>query len=455
MPANASGMLKSASILFRLVVGVGVLALAAAIFAFLVGTRPEPIQKTFTPPVVTVRTIAATPVPVARTWEGYGTARAMEAADVAAQVSARVIERPQGMRAGAAVAVGDVLVRLDPTDFEQRVRWSEGQIAAWEAQLAALEVEERRLAERLEIAQEQERIEQGELDRLLAASERGAGAPTEVERRRATLLGVRRDLALLGQELESLPPRRAQLRAQIEAERANLRMAQENLERTTVRAPIGGVLQELEADVGELLAVGTPIARVVDLARVEVPLQLPAGARGEVRVGDEVELRAGPEGPTWPGRVLRLAPEIDPRTRTFGAFAVVEQSGEGDLLYPGQFVIGRVVSARAEPRVLVPRRAVDGDAVMVLGEAAEAGAVRARRVEIEPLFNLEGRYPALDGAETQWTAIAGGLEAGQRIIISNLDELRPGTLVRPAASPVENGAASATGDAPAARETGG
>lgn len=450
-PTDRSGALRVASAMFRAAIGIGAILIAGAVFAFLVKTKPEPIRREIEERIVTVRTVPIEPTEVVRSWEGYGTARAMNAADVSAQVSARVIERPEGVRAGAAVARGDVLVRLDPEDFEQRVAASEGQIASWEAQLEALDVEERRLADRLELAQEQEAIEEGEVRRLVEAQGRGAGSTSELERRRAQLIAVRRETTVLRQEIESLPARRSQLRAMLAAERANLRMAQENLERTVIVAPIGGVLQEFDADVGELPAVGTPMGRIVDLSRIEVPLRLPAAARAEIDIGNEAEVREGRGGGgrVWRGRVVRIAPEIDPATRTFAAFVEVVQDPVsengvvgGGLLYPGQFVTGRVLASAARARAIVPRRAIDGGAVMVVGPEGEGGLARARRAEVEPLFNLEGRYPELDEVETQWTAIGGGLEPGVRVIVSNLDEVRPGTLVRAASAGRAGGGAS-------------
>jgi multidrug resistance efflux pump len=372
--------LRIVSRIFRASLAAIVLLVALAITAVLIQTRPVPARRDTTERIITVGAMTVRPVRLSRVWEGYGTARAMDAADVSAQVTARIIERPPGIEAGAGVKKGDVILRLDPTDYRQRVLALEETIAGWEAQVEGLAVDERRLSDQLELAQEQAQIEQKELDRMIAATTGRAGSATEVERRRASLARARRELSTIQQQLESIPPRRSQLQAGIATEQANLTLARENLARTTIASPLDGILQSVAADEGELVMAGAAVARVVDLRRIEVPVRLPLAARESVAVGDRAELRtdasradrsAGPA--LWTGRIVRIAPEADAATRTVTVFVEVEQetvdsgtavprSARG-LLLPGQFVAARVITAAEADQLVVPRRIVTDGAV--------------------------------------------------------------------------------------------
>lgn len=442
-------VLRLASYILKGGLGFVVLAGGIGVFAFLVGTKPDPAQAPRHDHVVSVRAVEVRPMPVPRVWEGYGTARAMRSADVAAQVAARVVERPVGIEAGVTLAAGDVIVRLDPLDFEQRVAASQALIASWEAQLAGLDVDERRLGGQVEILHEEVKLEEREVERVASAVELRGANDIEVERRRKELSRRQRELSAMQQLAESIPPKRAQVGAQIANERANLRLAQENLDRATVRAPIGGVLQEVFAQPGEMMSFGTLIARIVDLTRVEVPLRLPVSAADLLKVGDGVDL--GPDSPgsggtgaRWRGKVVRIAPEADALSRTITVYVeVVQQPGgaggggeaRSGLLLPGQFVAGTVTTIADQPRIAVPRVAVNGNRVMI-AQDGEGGA-RAKAVTVSVLFLARGALSDIDPTETEWAVLASGLTGGERVITTNLDELRDGTSVRvEAAGPV-------------------
>jgi RND family efflux transporter MFP subunit len=432
--------LRLVSYVLRFAVGLTVLILAAGVFGFLYATKPEPTRTPHAERAVVVRVMEAREMRVPRVWEGHGTARAMDAAEVSAQVSARVIERPRRIEPGAAVVRGEVLARLDPTDFAQRVAGLKETIASWEAQLSALDVEQRRLTDRVELGQDEVGVEQRELDRIEQAMGAGAGTQSENERRRASLARKRGELTALQQRLESIPSERARLRAMLGSERANLVAAEENLARATVTAPIDGVLQRVDVREGEMVSPGQVVARVVDLRRIEAPLRLPISAMGIVKVGDRAELRTdtpflGSTPPTWIGVISRVAPEADPQTRTATVFVEVTQdpgvlSGEprGTPLLPGQFVVGDIMTESARAYVVVPRRTVDGDRVLVARPESDGG-YRVRAAVVNVLHFLRQRIPGTDPDETQWAVLESGIDPGSRVILTNIDELSEGMLV--------------------------
>ncbi len=427
-------MLRLVSIALRVGACLLVLGIGIGIAAWLIGTRQEPARVPAVEHAVAVRAVAIRPVAIPRVWEGYGTARAMNSADVAAQVSARVIERAQEIEPGARVRAGDVLVRLDPVDFQQRVEGLRSLIASWDAQLAALAVDERRLTDQLELMQDEIRLEERELERIVSAVEQRGANALEIERRQGVLNRRRRELSVMQQQVESIPPKREQLRAMVGNERANLRLAEENLERATVKAPIAGVLQEVFVERGELLRVGDPIARIVDLTRIEVPLRLPVSAAERLAAGDRTELWAdspgtGGEPARWTGTIVRIAPESDAASRTITAFVeVVQEEGQRGLLLPGQFVVGQVTTAGAESRIAVPRNAVNGDRIMVVENGSKG--TRARAATVRVLYHTRRSIPEVDPQETEWAVLEEGPEPGSLVITTNLDDLREGTPVR-------------------------
>lgn len=425
----------------RVAVGVVAVALAVAFFALLRATRPVPDRVGPDVALLGVRAMVVEPVGVQRSWNGHGAVRPLRSALVAAEVGGVVVERPETIEDGVRVSAGDLLVRIDPRDYRTDLTSAERRAEGLEAQLAALDVEAERLGEQLELAQEDVALQQREVQRVREATAAGAATDLDLDRAVATLTRARRELAAVRQALDLVAPRRRDLDAQLRAARAEAERAEVNLQRTEIRSPIDGFIQEMRVEAGERLAPGQTVARIVTLTRLEVPLQVPVSAAASLAAGDAVSLRHdGPSGAEWEGRVARVSPEADVRTRSVTAYVLIEQEvppagvgeAESALLLPGQYVTGRVHTSRRAPQIVVPRRAVVADEVFVLEEVrADGGTVyRVRALPVVVEGHVAGEFPQLDALERQWAVVVEGLEPGILVAVSNLDVLREGLAVR-------------------------
>lgn len=426
------------SYLVRGGVALVVILFSFGVFAVLMQQRVDPERTEAAQRGIPVRTIVATEKPVPRVWEGYGTARAMNAATVSAQISGRVIDRPTEIEAGMPIDKDEIIVRLETTDALSRVNAAEASIASYQAQLVSLDVQETRLLEQIDAAEAELAIEQRNLERVKNATQGGAGNQSDLDAASAAVRRAERTLAILQQQLEVLPARRDELTALQASARSSLTQAQEDFARTTITAPMTGVLQDVFVRPGELLSIGQQVARVVDLRRLEVPLRMPISAGSTVRAGDRAVLRSdGPVQHEWEGRVGRIAPEADPASRTMTVYVEVTQNPEAigigeALLLPGQFVVGSISTSDERTMVLVPRRAVSGDRVLTVSQGEEAGHHRVEPVDVSVSHYIRGSMPDIEPNEREWAVIAEGLAPGSRVIISNLDELVGGMLVDPA-----------------------
>jgi multidrug efflux pump subunit AcrA (membrane-fusion protein) len=373
----------------------------------------------------------------------------MVAAEIAAEVSGRVVERHDRLEAGVTVQPDELLLRLDPTDFQQRVVSARQQILSIESQLTGLEIEQARLAEQAELLLGERAVAERDLDRARDALAQGAGNESQVDARLQALNAVTRNQAVVLASLESVPPRRSSLRASLESARADLRLAEENLARTEIRAPFPGILQEIRFRVAEWVRAGEPVARVVDLSRIEVPLRLAQSASDAIAIGDTVTLRAeGAPGRSWAGSIVRIAPESDAATRSLTVFVEVRQRPDADapLLRPGQFVMGEIRSADRTPALVVPRHSVNVDRVLVAAPRRDSdpapppGAVTPMVVVsalVHVAHHLEDRFPEIAEGETQWAVLdpiretdaIRTLRAGDLVLVSNLESLRVGDMV--------------------------
>ncbi|MEM7622137.1 MAG: HlyD family efflux transporter periplasmic adaptor subunit [Planctomycetota bacterium] len=481
-------MLKIIAVIFRSLIGIIVLAIAVAIFQGLVLTRPSAAQSTDREAPVIIEALRVTRVPVPVVWQGYGTARPLDAANIAAEVSGRVVERPPGVEPGSKVNRGDLLIRIDPTVFESRRDSVLRQIDALLADRSAIETEQTSLREQVTLTEEQIDATRRDLERAREAFTMGSGSQSEIDQRLQSLQRELVALEALRERLARIPARQASLDAQTASRRADLRLAEYDLERTEVRAPFAGTLQSVSPEPGEFIREGATVARVVDLSRIEIPVILPVSAAPTLAPGDTAVLRPdGPARSAWRGQIARVAPEADASLRSITVFVEVEQdaaalAGSADLLKPGTFLTAEILSSRVEPALVIPRRVISIDRVLVAEPIAAdvlermaaptgngslpriditkaAAPTRIREAAVNVERSLETPLPSVLAGERQWAVLteprtqpAGalpgqGLREGDLVLLSQLPSLRPDVVVdvRIVGDEPVDAAASATG----------
>ena len=175
--------------------------------------------------------------------------------------------------------------------------------------------------------------------------------------------------------------------------------------RTTLLAPIGGVVTELLAREGMTLAPGATLLRINGLATVWANAEVPESQAALLRLGAKVQARiSGAAGATFDGTLQALLPEVNPTTRTLRAR--VELANPNGALLPGMFVQMQFTNLRADKVLRVPTEAIIQTGKRAVAMLAEEGG-RFRPVEVETGLESGGQ-----------TEIRSGLRAGQRVVVS-------------------------------------
>lgn len=268
-----------------------------------------------------------------------GTLRPRQQVQVVAEVSARLLRVLHDE--GARVADGAVLAQLDDVDYR----------LSKERALAAQAVAE---ANRQHALVERERA-----DNLLKT-----GGITDKDHL-AAQVGLQVAEAALGQA------------------RAEAAIAAQQHARAQVRAPFAGRVAKRLADAGAMLASGTALFTLVDDSVFEFRAAVPSTDYGKLHLGAPVAvtLDALP-GVRVTGKVARIAPLVDDRTRAFEA--VVEVPGERELV-GGLFARAAVRTGQVHGALVVPPRALlrDGsDPRRAEVFVASGGKAERRSVEL-------------------------------------------------------------------------
>lgn len=448
---------RSVAILTRSVIGVAALLAAVVIAVALMLTAPEPEAGEGEVVATNVPVIELKPVTLGRQWRGLGPARAVDEASVAAQVTAQVIDIPQGIDDGVTVERGQVLARLDPEDFEHQAAITRANLRDIAARLEQLDTQQARLIERRALEEQLVEIAVSERQRVERLYDSDAAGRQGLDQARRQAIEAQRAMNATLEQLDAIEPRRAQLQAQHAREQASLERALLNVRRCTIRSPIGGMIQSMQVEVGEHVSPGQPVARIVGLSRIEVALSVPASARADLARGDPVTIHDdGGAGRTWEAAIGRILPESDPATRTVTCIIEIEQpdapatfgtpEGQG-LLMPGTFVSAVVTGAEPKPRWVVPRRAVRHDRVLLVRD----GVIESRPVRIA--FSHEGQIPRFGLSDDQWLVLEADpppVQAGDWLVVNASPALRDGVRIEPM---LVNAEAEEAGATPAESES--
>lgn len=290
-----------------------------------------------------------------------GIVRSRASADLAAAVAGRLefVAEP-----GAAVKAGAVVARLDSRETllartEQQARVKRAQL-----NLVALDREVARL--------------------------RAAG--TAVSRVNVDQAQANRDLA----------------EADLQVARAELAQTQDQLVRSTLTAPFDGVVSERVRRIGEEVARGEVIARIVNPDELEIRLFVPLRHVRAIKPGHVVEVSS--ERKEFTATVSAIVPAGDPRTQSFEV--LVQAPAVDGLLAAGNTVQVRLPLGEPQRRLSVPR-----DALIIRAEGLYIVKVdseqRAERVAVKAGV-----------ADGDWIAVDGPVRAGDRIVIRGGETLR-------------------------------
>jgi RND family efflux transporter MFP subunit len=201
---------------------------------------------------------------------------------------------------------------------------------------------------------------------------------------------------------------------------ANLKLLEERLSRTVIRAPISGILDSREIEVGTMVGAGTPVARIIDTNPVKITGGVPERYATDVHPGTEVTVSLDVlPGEAFPGRISYVGAVVNPRNRTFPV--ELRLPNPGGIIKPEMEANIEVVRQTLEGALVVPQEALvrteTGYEVFVVEREDDAELVRSRPVELGP-------------AQRNKVVILSGIEPGARLVVVGQQSVAAGDRVR-------------------------
>jgi RND family efflux transporter MFP subunit len=246
---------------------------------------------------------------------------------LAPKVSGRVIQIKK--RIGDWVKRGEVVARIDDSEYQQAVREAEANLKIAQATLRE--------------ATSQFALAKQDLERVQSLQEKGIASSSELDAAQTNFTAQKSRLELAT--------------AQVDQRDAALKSANIRLGYTTLVATEPGFIGERYVDVGSLLAPNAPVVSIIGIDTVIVQTTVIERIYGRVQIGQpaEVQVDAYPSR-IFVGKVARIAPLLQEASRV--AKMEVEVVNDSLLLKPGMFTRVRVVLAMKDTAQLVPSQAL-------------------------------------------------------------------------------------------------
>lgn len=291
---------------------------------------------------------------------------------------------------------GQPLARIDDSDYQRRVAASRDRLAQAQAKQRATEATATAIRanyERMKALRQREAVAQQAYEDVLA----------------------RRDSAVA--ELEGV-------RLEVSGAKVALQQAEDDLKNCALRLPIAeATVSRKYVEGGERVQAGQPVLQVMDLSSVRVAFGVPDTKVNKFTLGQTLTVMTDAlPGEHFTGRVSKIAPAADPRTRSFEIEVTID---EPKGLRPGMVVT--LISGREQEMILLPMTAIGrGETtaettVFAVVDDGGRKVVHKRRVELDGVY--DNRIRLIEGGRSQ-------VGEGDVIVVTGAFRLSEGQEVR-------------------------
>lgn len=328
--------------------------------------------------------IVVTPRDLRQTITVSGALRAVNQAIVKARVAGEI--REVLVREGATVTPGQVLIKMDDSEYQARVAQASGAL----------------------------RAARGQLDIAI----------TTRDNNRALV-----DKGFISKNaFDNSASQYAIAKANLDSARGALDIAQKSLADTVLRSPIAGLVSSRSVQPGEKVSADNRLLEIVDLRQMEMEAAVPATDIAQIKLGQPVSVRVDGMPQAVVGSVTRINPGTQSGSRSILAYIQIDNPD--GALRGGMFGEAELTLSQKNGVLSVPQsaiREIDGRTIVY---AVENG-VLTEKVVTPGLSGNDGTGAAVE--------VTHGLASGAQVVKANLGNLQAGTPVR-----VAGGAAAAT-----------
>lgn len=206
--------------------------------------------------------------------------------------------------------------------------------------------------------------------------------------------------------------------AGVKSAEAQLAIARIALADSVIYAPMAGIVSKRFLQSGDKAAPDMPLFTLVNLAQMILEAQVPSGDVARIKIGQDVEFQVdGFPGRKFSGKVERINPNADPSSRSLLAYVKVNNPDAS--LKGGMYVKGSILLEKSRAKPLLPLLALRNEQGKSLVHKIEDGKIVVQAVKLGLRNEEEGLVEVLEG-----------LSAGNQVLLTRPDNIKPGSRVK-------------------------
>jgi RND family efflux transporter MFP subunit len=384
------------TIFLKIIIPVVVIIIGVLIMLALIARRPAPYREIKEDPGIIVQLFTVEKKKTEIIVRGTGTVEAAQEVSLIPQVNGRISYRAPQLAKGGFFKKGEVLFRIEDTDYR----------LALEQELAARAKAEYELA----TIESQAQIARAEWERL----NKGKDVPPN--------------------PLVVYEPQLKNAKASLASADASVKRAELDLERTNVSVAFNSRVRSESIDLGQYVRTGTSVAVLSGTNTAEIIVPLPLEDLRWLKIPDReennhgspatVQVQIGENLYEWEGYVIRSSGEVDPKSRMMQVIVEIQDPyglrGEDDSLRPalavGTFVQVQIQGKMLESVSVIPRAAFRDNSTVWLMD-------KNHKLRIQSVVPIR--------IEKENVIIDEGLDNGDMLVLTNISGAANGMKLRP------------------------
>lgn len=390
-------------------------------------TRPKTEVSEPVAPRLSVELQTATFTNLTVTVETQGVARPLRTIRLTPEVSGRVVEISRNIIEGERIEKNQLLVRIEPKDYETRLSEALASETRLKANLQTIEINDSANKNQLKLAERSSELARKDYERVKQLSEQGqAVSVSVVESAERTLTQAETQVVQLKQAISQTPSLQMEIDSELVAAKARSEQAELQLQRTEIRAPFSGRIVSAMVEKDEYLQAGSMIIELADdsVLELEVPITatdlrkwIPFEEPSSSETGWFAPITPTPVTLTWSesamdviwkGELNRIV-RFDPTTRT----AILAVRVEGKALRSDES--GMPLTDGMFCQVLIPGKELTQ--VVALPRAAVT-------FDNKCYISVDGKLQTVDvdvaRSEGDHVFISSGINPGDQVIVTRL-----------------------------------
>jgi len=360
-----------------------ILLVAGLLVFYLLSTRKELVPEERPERVWTVDVISASYADVRPELKLYGQVIAGRSSELRSQVAGRIVEVAPNYRDGGVVEAGELLLGIDPFDYETG------------------------------LAEQQSILKEAEV--ALAKSRRNY--------ERALELHAEKNVS--DQFLDDAELDLRQQEARLEQQQIAVRRAERDLKETRVVAPFNGVISNVSAELGQRLSTNDMLAELIDLDKLEARFSLSNAQFGRLLGAEEnvagrpvrIDWEVGQEVLSFNGVISRAGAEISSSMGGVMVYASIDDTDRFGSIRPGALVSVSLADKTYKNVLQAPDSALYADGSVFL---VEGDRLVRRNVDVQGFAGSQVLFVPAEG-ET--------IANGDKVVVTQLREAGVGALV--------------------------